>query len=165
MVHPHYNYKENQMAKKKTITDAEFDILFGNTGGEIKIGEKIFPIYPFNVEQTQAVLEKIGILIPVFYENYNDKTGELELDYVQIIGLGVEVYNGLVEVVSLCMNLDERYVKRLDFGTFIAAIAEIIRINKSFFDERVKSIVSEMKENLRPEDSKKLTAKTDSTED
>lgn len=132
------------MAAHKTITDKELEILFGGEVGEVEILNKTYKFYPFNVKQTSIVMKKIGVLIPIL-GNYVDTNGNLNLPETTLVGIITDSFDSIVEVVAMILKRDVEWVECLDMDTLIKVLIEIIRVNKSFFEKRVKGTVEATK--------------------
>jgi len=132
--------------KKKTITDKELEILFGETGSVDVLGTE-YKIYPFNAKQTGIVIKKIGILVPIL-GNHVDPTGQVTIPTPALIGILTESWDAVLEIVAMMMKVDVEYVEQLDLATVIEVVLEIIRVNRSFFGERVEAVLAKGQEVL-----------------
>lgn len=125
------------MAKAKTITDKELEILFGDKASEVVIVDTTYPIYPFNMRQTALVVKKLGALIPII-ATHVDADGGLDLSPTMLVGLLSESMDGVMEIVADVLKRDITYVESLDQDSFLQVVLEIIKVNRSFFEQRVK---------------------------
>lgn len=128
----------------KTITDKELEILFGEAG-KVEVLNKEYKIYPFNAKQTGIVIKKIGILVPIL-GNHVDPAGNVTIPTPVLIGILTESWDAVLDIVAMMMKVDVEYVEQLDLDTIIQVVLEIIRVNRSFFGERVEATLAKAKE-------------------
>lgn len=126
----------------KDLVEKELDLIFPST--EVEIAGHTFELKPFSFVETRIVALKLKDVLHLLADGIKVE------NLAEIYANG---YDGVRDVIALCLNIKPSTVDRFDQKNAMKAISKIIEINKDFFVEQVETEVEHLAEALGMQDN------------